>query len=128
MTVGATEITKLLDDLGKAKRPVFCSEMDFQIQLAWQMRICGWEVALEYDPECFSSNTAIDIFVYKPERVAVELKYKTLPHGCEFDGLRLCLNEQLAQDHGRHDFWKDISRLQTIVAAHQSVRGFAIFL
>jgi len=126
MTVGAAEITKLIDELRAAKRPVFCSERDFQLQLAWQMKGCGWEVAMEYNPQ--KPNVRIDIFVYKPERVAVELKYKQALYNGEFEGLPLSLKSHNAQDHGRYDFWKDIWRLEKVVDESLAVRGFAIFL
>lgn len=127
MAIDATEISKLLAALVR-KRPVFCSEMDFQLHLAWEMKERGWDVLLECDPLCFDANASIDILVQKPQRVAVELKYKTARLDCNLDGRPLCLKNQAAQTIARYDIIKDISRIETVVAAGQAERGFAVFL
>jgi hypothetical protein len=81
-TIDVAVITDLLAALAK-KPAVFWSEKDFQLHLAWETKQRGWELHLEYDPECFKANAAIEILVLSPERVAFELNYKTtsLLHG-----------------------------------------------
>lgn len=127
MTIDSSAVSELLAELS-AKRRAFCSEMDFQLHLAWQMKARGWQLALEYDPGCFESNAAIDVLVFKPEMVAFELKYKTSPHETEFYGQPFRLKNQGAQDVSRYDFLIDVWRLETVVAKGRATRGFAIFL
>jgi hypothetical protein len=127
MKVNAEEMMSLLKDLA-IKKSFFCSEMDFQLHLAWEMKQRNWELALEYDPQCFDANAAIDILVHKPERVAIELKYKTALFTGEASGQSLTLKSQAAQDVARYDFHKDIWRIEQVVAKGQAECGFAIFL
>lgn len=127
MTVTADEIRTLLADLAEERR-VFCSELDFQLHLAWAIKERGWEVVLEYDPQCFERNAAIDILVIKPQRIAIELKYKTTRFECEIDGLQLRLKQQGAQTIAHHDLINDVSRVETVVASGRADRGFTIVL
>lgn len=127
MAIDADAIRGLLEVLAK-KRPVFCSELDFQLHLAWEMKARGWDLSLEHDPQCFDANAAIDILIHTPERVAIELKYKTSRLECEICGTPLRLKDQAAQDIARYDFIKDIWRIETVVADARAKRGFAIFL
>jgi hypothetical protein len=92
------------------------------------MKKRGWELSLEYDPLCFRANAAIDIIVESPERVAVELKYKTALFNATVLGRPTRLKNQSAQDVARYDFFRDISRVECVVASEKAVRGFAIFL
>ena len=127
MSIDAQQILKLLGDLALQK-PVFCSEMDFQLHLAWKMKEQGWELSLEYDPRCFEANAAIDIMIHKPHQVAIELKYKTALAEVKIHGQALTLKNQAAQDCGRYDFLKDIGRIEKVVSKGEAARGFAIFL
>jgi len=127
MKIDVNTIQKLIGTLA-AKRCVFCSEMDFQIHLAWLMKEMGYELSLEYNPECFDANASIDIMIWKPERVVVELKYKTTHFKTEDNGHPLHLKNHSARDIGRYDFIKDISRVEHVVSSGKADRGFAIFL
>jgi hypothetical protein len=127
MPIDASSISQLLASLA-SRRPVFCSEMDFQLHLAWEMKERGWDLSLEHDPDCFDANAAIDILVHAPERVAIELKYKTSLLHCEIHGQPLRLKNQAAQPVSRHAFIKDIWRIETVVGDGKAKRGFAIFL
>ncbi len=110
------------------RQPVFHSEMDFQLHLAWEMKLLGCEVRLEYDPVCFDRNAAIDILVVKPELLALELKYKTRKFSCESMEHSFALKNQAAEAVSRHDFWKDVQRLEKVVRDGKAAWGCAIFL
>lgn len=127
MTISANEIRTLLIALAR-KRQVFCSELDFQLHLAWEMKERGWEVLLEYDPQCFKTNAAINILVVKPERIAFELKYKTTSFQCDIDGEQMCLKQQAAQNIGHYELIKNLSRVKAVVASGRADRGFTIGL
>lgn len=127
MQIDVNTIHNLLETLA-AKKRVFCSEMDFQIHLAWLMKETGFELSLEYNPECFDANASVDIMIWKPERVVVELKYKTTHFKKDNDGHPLQLKNHSARDIGRYDFIKDITRVERVVSTGKAERGFAIFL
>ena len=92
------------------------------------MKERGFELCLEYDPKCFEANASLDIMIWKPEAVAVELKYKTRLFETEVGGRPLHLKNHGAQDIGRYDFFKDVSRVEQIVASGKANKGFAVFL
>lgn len=127
MMISANTIQNLLQTLA-ARGQIFCSEMDFQLHLAWLMKESGFELSLEYDPKCFEANASLDIMIWKPEAVAVELKYKTLLLETEVGGRPLRLKNHGAQDIGRYDFFRDVSRVEQIVASGKASKGFAVFL
>lgn len=125
--IDANLIQNLLKELA-TKEGVFCSELDFQLKLAWLMKEKGFQLSLEYDPGCFEANASLDIMVWQPEHVAIELKYKTAFFETEVGGHLLRLKRHSAQDIGRYDFFRDVSRVEQIVANGKARRGFAIFL
>jgi hypothetical protein len=126
MAADRIDMVGLLESLA-IKRPVFCSERDFQFHLAWEMKERGYDVRLEYDPLCFATNTAVDLFVLEPDTIAVELKFKTDTLRCTADGRPMHLKAH-PNDSGRYDFLKDIARLEAVVSSGRARRGFAVFL
>jgi hypothetical protein len=126
----APEIHSILASLA-ARRPVFHSEADFQHALAWELQLAdpGANIRLEKQVAAEGARVHLDLLVQGiGYEFAIELKYKTraakLNHGEEEYPLR----DQSAQDIGRHDFIKDIQRLEKYVVAHPSAVGFAILL
>lgn len=130
------DIYKAIDEL-KEKRKCFCSEADFQLELAWVLKEQNpeYNVRLEYVPS-FDKKTDvfkamhIDIVLMKDgEFIPIELKYKT--KGCEvdFDGEHYALTNQSAQDCGRYLYLKDIERIEHIRNKLDSFQeGYAIFI
>lgn len=127
MTINADTVQSFLKSLADERR-VFCSEMDFQIHFAWLMKERGFDLSLEYDPGCFKANASLDIMIWKPEQVAIELKYKTALFEAENSGHSVRLKNHGAQDIGRYDFFKDVSRVEQIVATGKADKGFVVFL
>ena len=124
------EITDVLNELSK-KRPVFHSEADFQHALAWTIheKYSGLNIRLEKRVILNSEKIYFDIFAFNDSKtVAIEVKYKT--NNLEYTTVnneKFNLKNQDAQDHGRFDFIKDISRLEKALEYCDGV-GFAIFL
>jgi len=58
----------------------------------------------------------------------MELKYKTKSAEVVINGERFKLKNQSAQDTGRYDFLKDVSRLEDCVDKLPNAIGYAIFL
>lgn len=124
------DIHVLLTKLSK-RRPVFHSEADFQHAIAWQMQLNhpGVDIRLEKQVAAKGARVHLDLLVEsKASQIAIELKYKTrraeLNHGDETYFLR----NQSAQDIGRHDFLKDMQRLERYVETHAHAVGFAVLL
>src|SRR2546422_1306182 len=104
-----------------AQRPVFHSEADFQHALAWKLHQHdpAANVRLEKRISSFAKRIHLDLLFQSLScELAIELKYKT--RAAKFDHVdeHYDLLNQSAQDIGRHDFIKDIARLEDDVAAH----------
>ena len=113
------------------RRPVFHSEADFQHALAWQIQLTHPKanVRLEKQVSADGVRVHLDLLVQEPSyELAIELKYKTrattLIHAEETFSLR----NQSAQDVGRHDFLKDIQRLERYTQGHPGSTGYAVLV
>ena len=112
-------------------RPVFHSERDFQHALAWALEEAGTcdAIRLERPFDFAGKRMNVDLVARTGDRwVAAELKYVTRGLAIEFGGERFELKNQAAQDLARHDFWRDVVRLETLVAQGAASEGWAIFL
>ena len=112
-------------------RPLFHSEADFQLALAWKLREDHPQLAirLEYRPAKLTQRGYIDVWAADgQEVVAIELKYKTRSLQATANGEVFDLLDQSAQDIGRYDTLKDIQRLEQVVAAVPNSAGFVLLL
>ncbi len=126
----AQDFHSLLALLAK-RRPVFHSEADFQHALAWQMHISNpdADIRLEKQVATAGSRVHLDLLLQsKAGQIAIELKYKTRSAKLTHADETYLLRNQSAQDIGRHDFLKDIQRLERYVEEHRQAEGFAILL
>ena len=124
------EITDVLNELSK-KRPVFHSEADFQHALAWTIheKYSGLNIRLEKRVILNSEEIYSDVFAFNDSKtVAIEVKYKTKNLDTTVNNEGFNLKNQGAQDQGRYDFIKDISRLEKVLETYRDGVGFAIFL
>lgn len=113
------------------RRPVFHSEADFQHALAWELHQFDptASVRLEKRVSTLGSRVHLDLlFQSGSGELAIELKYKTRAIELDHAGEKFNLLNQSAQDIGRHDFIKDIGRLEDYVHANSAAVGYAIFL
>ena len=117
-----------LRDLSR-RRPVFHSEADFQLALAWHIHETkvNSQVRLEFKP-FQSENMYLDIWLQTSE-AAIELKYPTQELKVEREGEVFALRNQSAQDTRRYDFITDIRRLERVVYDSALAKvGFAVLL
>jgi len=124
------EITDVLNELSK-KRPVFHSEADFQHALAWRIHeeYPDLNIRLEKRVILNEEEVYFDIFAFKDNKILViEVKYKTKHLNTIVNVEEFSLKNQGAQDQGRYDFIKDISRLEKAMETHCNSTGFAVFL
>ena len=111
------------------RRPVFHSEADFQLALAWYLHemIPNCQVRLEFKP-FQSEKMYLDIWLHTLG-IAMELKYVTRELKLKQEGENFVLRNQLAQDTRRYDFIRDISRLEKVVCGLEPAKtGFAVLL
>ncbi len=114
------------------KRPLFHSEADFQLALAWHLQRAHLtaQVRLEVPFEARQGNRIrVDIlFQDNDGLVLLELKYTTrgLELSVEKESFRLA--NQGAQDVRRYDCIRDIVRLETLVNQGHCSHGYAILL
>jgi hypothetical protein len=128
--VGLDSITEVLTTLAK-QRPLFHSEADFQHAFAWEIhkRLPGASVRLERPIPRSGKLLHVDIWVTEADTtIAIELKYKTRSLSINIANERFALLNQGAQDLGRHDFIKDIQRLENIGADPPHATGYAVLL
>ena len=123
-----TDFLSFLEGLSE-RRPVFHSEADFQLGLAWHIHEteANSQVRLEFKP-FQSENMYLDIWLQTSE-TAIELKYPVRELKVEREGEVFALRNQSAQDTRRYDFIMDIRRLEQVVydSAPAEV-GFAVLL
>ncbi|MDZ4654953.1 MAG: hypothetical protein U1F44_03670 [Coriobacteriia bacterium] len=120
---------RIMDALSNM-RPVFHSEADFQHALAMQLaRDCpGADIRLEYRP-LSGRPVYTDIWLtFEGVHYAIELKYKTRGAVLEVAGERFELANHGAQDIGKHDFWKDVQRVEEVCALRDRTAGAVLFL
>ena len=126
----AKEIHSLLARLAE-RRPAFHSEADFQHALAWEVQLSdrNAHIRLEKQVAAQGSRVHLDLLVQSHSgEIAIELKYKTRAAKLVHANEEYFLRNQSAQDIGRHDFLKDIQRLEKYVEAHANSEAFAILL
>ena len=114
-----------------ARRPVFHSEADFQHALAWELQLGSPDanIRLEKQVAAQGSRVHLDLlFQSSTVELAIELKYKTRLGSLTYAGEEFSLRNQSAQDIGRHDFIKDIQRLERYVQSRNHSVGYAVLL
>lgn len=83
---------------------------------------------LEYKPRSIKGRAYLDVWTRNHRPLAIELKYRTCRLSVEAKGETFELTNQSAGDHGRYDLWRDVSRLEAVVASGEAAEGYAIFL
>ena len=133
MSIDMEKIIKTL----QGKRQIFCSEADFQLEMAWVIKEMyhDAEVRLEYVPT-FNDKMHIDILVFISNKwIPIELKYKTKnsKKGALEDKKTqevFNLKNQGAKDIGCYLYLKDIMRIESIKqeVKNNFEEGYAVFL
>lgn len=141
MSINMTEVIKTL----QGKRQIFCSEADFQLEMAWVIKEMyrDAKVRLEYVPT-FDDKMRIDIIVFiNNEWIPIELKYKTKKSkkGALEDKITqevFNLKNQGAKDINCYLYLKDIERIESIKEQKIEIikgqeknnfkEGYAVFL
>lgn len=123
-TIDLEEVLRVLSE----ERPVFHSEADFQYALAWKIHQTYPDDSIRLEKPTLSNSEEIhvDIVVIDGDSaVPIEIKYKTREARIVSRGEEYRLKNQSAEDQGRYDFLKDISRIERIPGLRY---GFALFL
>ena len=123
------DMEKIIEKL-QGKRQIFCSEADFQLEMAWVIKEMyhDAEVRLEYVPT-FDDKMHIDILVFiNNEWIPIELKYKTKKSKKEKmtdqitqEGFNL--KNQGAKNIGCYLYLKDIERIERIKEAVKNMKS-----
>lgn len=110
------------------RRPLFHSEADFQHELAWEIRARGLGRGVRLErPFDLAERLNVDLVVLGDVGVvALELKYWPRAWAGEIDGEPFLLKNRGAQDLGRYDYWKDVSRIEQLKAAGLIQWGAAV--
>lgn len=95
------------------RRPVFCSEADFQHELAYELRRRDPDLNIRLEhPLGQGMRGAIDILLIGERRYALELKYLCKGLTVQLGEEEVCLRQQGAHDVRRYDVCKDIGRME----------------
>jgi hypothetical protein len=120
------EIEALLRRLSE-RRPIFHSEADFQHALASELHLS--EPSVEIRLERRIADMRVDMVTMSPTgNCAFELKYKTRVSQTDHAGESFWLRNHAAQDIGRYDFLKDVSRIEQVVLGNPGWSGCAVLL
>lgn len=124
------DIEKIINLL-KIKRPIFVSEADMQLELAWIIKeeYPAATIRLEYSPE-FNFNMHIDILVIiNGKWIPIELKYKTKKITKELNNEKFNLKTHGAKDINCYLYLKDIDRIEKIKENIDDFeKGYTIFI
>ncbi len=124
------EPDQLMETLARS-RPLFHSEADFQHTFAWELHRVNsdWDIRLEVPVRTIAGAIHLDVRASSQSaQVAIELKYKTRGLATSVNGEDFALANQAAQDLGRYDFFKDLSRVEAFAQGNADRTGCAIFL
>ncbi len=124
------QLVEVLGSLAR-RRAVFHSEADFQHELAWELRDRKLveQVRLEWPFEVDGRRQYLDLRCeVAGSRVGLELKYMTRGVTLTDCDEVFALRNHGAQDVRRYDFWRDVSRLEGLVASKEIDQGFVVAL
>ncbi len=115
------------------ERPLFHSEADFQHALAWVLHRLWPKYVMRLERRVPKAKGgpgfAFDVWASSNSHtLAMELKYKTRTLEHNLEGESYYLQNHGAQDIGRYDFLKDLSRLESVISPRQNISGCAVFL
>ncbi|MBA4688124.1 MAG: hypothetical protein H2184_13280 [Candidatus Galacturonibacter soehngenii] len=124
------DINSIIDVL-KQRRPIFVSEADFQLELAWVIKELypNVKVKLEYCPS-FDMNMHIDILIIDDGKwIPLELKYKTKKCIKYVADEVFNLKNHSAKDVNSYLYLKDIQRIEKIKSNIDCFeKGYTIFI
>lgn len=124
------DIHRLLAEVAN-NRLLFHSEADFQHAFAWEVhrQLPDASIRLEKPISTNGGVVHLDVLVERGDAMfAIELKYKTRKLSIETSGETYSLRNHSAQDVGRYDFIKDVSRLEDISVSYPGALGYAVLL
>lgn len=129
LIAGSVDLEQALKALA-AQRPVFHSEADLQIALAWQFQTQDplMRVRLETRPE---AGVHLDIACTRPDLgqfTAIEVKYLTRLWSGDVSEEHYDLKNHGAQDIRGYDVVKDIYRVERFITGRPGCNGAAIVL
>lgn len=111
-------------------RPVFHSEADLQLALAWQIQVDHPEATIRLETRPIDDLPMyLDLAItVRGIRIAVELKYPTRMLSTTVGGERFHLRNHGAPDVGRYDIVKDVCRVERFLSASAADVGCVIVL
>lgn len=121
-------VCSALTDLAQ-RRPIFHSEADFQLALAWQIQTAHPEARIRLEQRILDApRINLDILATVDDvRIGIELKYLRAKADITVDGERFVLIVG-APDLDRYDTVKDIARLERLVGDDLIDVGAAVVL
>lgn len=125
-------LANLLDDVMPrlaARRPIFHSEADFQLALAWEVQLSLPKAQIRLEKRVANKpRIELDVLILaEGRRMALELKYPKHKIEVEVSGELFALPTG-ASDVERYDVWRDVVRLERLCAEGTVDEGCALVL
>lgn len=126
---GTLDLDEVLRGLA-LERPIFHSEADFQLALAWHVQQCDPAMRVRLERR-LAPGQYVDVECARPDRgtvTFVELKFRTRRWSGDVKGERYDLKDQGAGDFTGYDVVKDIWRVERFVDDRAGSDGVVIML
>jgi hypothetical protein len=115
----------------KTKRPLFCSELDFQIGLASQLEKFGAVIGrpMLIKKVKYQAEIRPDLLLITPqEKVGIIAKFFSIGMEVEIAGEKIPLPTQGGKNLKRYDFWKGVQKLEWLKKEKKIDKGYLILL
>ncbi|QST00992.1 hypothetical protein IMZ31_05320 [Pontibacillus sp. ALD_SL1] len=101
------------------------SQQDLASKLAAHLESIGYSVEMNKQV----GNEKVDLWAEKGlDVLAIELRYKTAKLNTLYNDIHIDLKHQGAQDQGRYDYLRDLSKLENIMKDYRDVRAYALLI
>jgi len=115
----------------KTKRPLFCSELDFQIGLVSQLEKFGAVIGrpMLIKKVKYQAEIRPDLLLITPqEKVGIIAKFFSIGMEVEIAGEKIPLPTQGGKNLKRYDFWKGVQKLEWLKKEKKIDKGYLILL
>lgn len=122
------DINKVLNELKKVNPNGFINECHFQVEFGYALKRVYPKYKITF--EWHSGDKRVDLFATDgKERIGFEFKYFTKKETRMLNnGLMVELKNQNNRDLHRIGFWKDVEKLEGLIAEGKIDKGYCLFL
>ena len=122
------DINDVMKELVRTNPNGFINECHFQVEFGYALKRAFPRFDIHY--EWSQNKKRVDVFAQdKKERIGFEFKYYTTKKEIVLNhGLKVVLKNQNNADLHRIGFWKDVKKLEGLIARGKIDKGYCLFL